>query len=269
MQTKWISKIEGFFRKQSPTILTCIGTMGVVATAVLSVKATPKAIELIRQDSRIRHDGDPNGYTKAEAVKSCWVCYIPAAITGTMTITCIFGANVLSKKKQASITSAYGLLNASYQKYKGKLKELYGEEGHQKVIGSIVKEEVKDTYIFTPGMMKNSSLDFDEHNPEDNRLFYDSFSKRYFETSINRVLQAEYCLNRNFILGWQVSVNEFYNFLGLEGIENGDSIGWDDTDICSEINWIDFDHSKAELDDGLECYIIDMVYYPHSMASLV
>lgn len=94
-------------KKASPTILTCLGAIGVVVTAVLAVKATPKAMEMVKADSRKNHDGDPNAATKVEVIKSCWKCYIPAVVTGTATITCIFGANVLNRRQQASLTSAY------------------------------------------------------------------------------------------------------------------------------------------------------------------
>lgn len=67
-------KIGRSLKKASPTILTCIGVAGVVATAVLAVKATPKADSLIKADSRRNHDGDPYAATKLEAVKSCWKC---------------------------------------------------------------------------------------------------------------------------------------------------------------------------------------------------
>lgn len=107
-------KIGRSLKKASPTILTCIGAAGVVATAVLAVKATPKADSLIKADSRRNHDGDPYAATKLEAVKSCWKCYIPAAATGVATIICIFGANTLNKKQQASLASAYALVNRSY-----------------------------------------------------------------------------------------------------------------------------------------------------------
>lgn len=116
-------KIGRSLKKASPTILTCIGAAGVVATAVLAVKATPKADSLIKADSRRNHDGDPYAATKLEAVKSCWKCYIPAAATGVATIICIFGANTLNKKQQASLASAYALVNRSYSDYKHKLKE--------------------------------------------------------------------------------------------------------------------------------------------------
>ena len=65
-----------YLRKASPTILSGFGAAGVIATSILAVKATPKAIRRIRNDSCVKHDGDPNAYSKLEAVRSAWVCYI-------------------------------------------------------------------------------------------------------------------------------------------------------------------------------------------------
>ena len=194
-----------------------------------------------------------------EAVKSAWVCYIPAAISGTATIFCIFGANVLSKRQQAALTSAYALLNDSYNNYKDKLKELYGEEAHQKIVDAIAAEKAKDVYITSTGLVRNSSLDFDEHDPNDERLFYDAYSNRYFESSINRVIQAEYHLNRDFVISGYLPANHFYQLLGLEPLEGGDTVGWS---IDTGIYWIDFNHSKVTLDDGLEVLVIDMDWVP-------
>ena len=132
-----------YLRKASPTILSGLGAAGVIVTSVLAVRATPKALRKIRADSKTNHDGDPEAYSKLEAVKSAWVCYIPAAISGTATIFCIFGANMLNKRQQAALTSAYALLNDSYNNYKDKLKELYGEEAHQKIVDAIAAERLR------------------------------------------------------------------------------------------------------------------------------
>ena len=218
-----------------------------------------KALRKIRADSKTNHDGDPEAYSKLEAVKSAWVCYIPAAISGTATIFCIFGANVLSKRQQAALTSAYALLNDSYNNYKDKLKELYGEEAHQKIVDAIAAEKAKDVYITSTGLVRNSSLDFDEHDPNDERLFYDAYSNRYFESSINRVIQAEYHLNRDFVISGYLPANHFYQLLGLEPLEGGDTVGWS---IDTGIYWIDFNHSKVTLDDELEVLVIDMDWVP-------
>ena len=260
MKPKLCQTVSNALKKASPTILTCIGAVGVVATAVLAVKATPKALEMVRADSRKKHDGDPHAATKVEVVKSCWKCYVPAVATGAATIICIFGANTLNRKQQASLASAYALVSHQYNDYKRKLKEIYGEEAHKKIMESLAAEKVdKDHTIMAQGLFGNSSLDF-EDSGEEERLFYDSFSGRYFTSTISKVLQAEYHLNRNFALcGGGVALNHFYDLLGIGDISEGDTIGWF---VNDEMYWIDFDHSRAILEDGLECYIIDMVYTP-------
>ena len=256
------SKIGRSLKKASPTILTCIGAAGVVATAVLAVKATPKADSLIKADSRRNHDGDPYAATKLEAVKSCWKCYIPAAAAGVATIICIFGANTLNKKQQASLASAYALVNRSYSDYKHKLKELYGEDAHKKIMESIAAEKSSMPPITAAGGFSNSSLEFEDAN-EEQRLFYDSFSKRYFQATISQVLQAEYHINRNMVLGAFVTLNDFYDFLGISHVEGGDVVGWL---LSDSMYWIDFDNSKAMVDDGLNgeipCYVVDAMLGP-------
>lgn len=254
-----IRRSKNYLIKASPTVLSCLGAAGVIATSVLAVRATPKAVERIRADSRKNHDGDPYAYTKLEAIRSAWTCYIPAVTVGTSTIVCIFGANVLNKRQQAAIASAYALLNSSYQDYKDKLKELYGVEAHQKIVDAIAVEKAKDVYISANAFCDCTSLSFDERNPDDMKLFYDSFSRRYFESTIAQVLEAEYHLNRNWCLGARMYVNDFYEFLGIEGVDGGDEIGWFWSD---EIAWIDFNHHKATLEDGLEVYVVDFVFDP-------
>lgn len=269
MKPKLGQTVGRALKKASPTILTCIGAVGVVATAVLAVKATPKALELVRADSRKNHDGDPHAATKVEVVKSCWKCYIPAAVTGAATITCIFGANTLNRRQQASLASAYALVSHQYNDYRRKLKELYGEEAHKKIMKSLAVEQVdKNHFIMAPGLAGSSSLDFEDANEEE-RLFYDPISKRYFQSTISKVLQAEYHLNRNFALsGGFVTLNGFYTFLGIEKIPEGDAVGWM---VSDGLYWVDFNHSKAMVDDGLngeiECYIIDTDLPPETEES--
>jgi len=255
-------KLGRALRKASPTILTCVGALGVVATVVLAVKATPKALEQIEVDSRENHNGDPHAATKAEAVKSCWQYYIPAAVTGAASLACFFGANTLNQKQQAALTSAYALVAESYTDYKRKLKETYGKEAHEKIMASLAAERVDpDHTIYACGFLDAHSLDF-EGAGEEEHLFYDSFSNRYFTSTIGKVLQAEYHLNRNFAIGGGcIGVNDFYDFLGIEPLKGLSSFGWW---VDDDLFWIDFNHSKAMLEDGLECYIIEMVYTPTS-----
>ena len=116
--------MKEFLRRNSSTILTCIGAVGVVATAVMAVKATPKALELIENAKEEKGEE----LTKIEVVKVAGPTYIPAIVTGVATVACIFGSNVLNKRSQASLMSAYALLDNSYKEYKKKkLAQVAGE----------------------------------------------------------------------------------------------------------------------------------------------
>lgn len=246
-------------KKASPTILTCLGAVGVVVTAVLAVKATPKALERLAEAKEAKNDENGEKLTRMETIAACWPCYIPAAATGIATIGCIFGANVLNRRQQASLASAYALLNRSYTDYKRKLKELYGEEAHQRIMKELAAEKAKDISISAGTMFGNQTLGLEELDDEE-RLFYDSIGDRYFTSTMTRVLEAEYHLNRNFCLGWIPSLNDFYEFLGLEKTDYGETVGW--TNSNGDYYWIDFHHIHTEVDGTMDCWVIDVDQTP-------
>lgn len=239
-------------KKNASIILSCLGAVGVVATAIVTAKATIKAFDIL-EDAEKNHE-----LTKKEKIKAVAPTYIPAVVLGASTVACIFGANVLSTKYQASLMSAYALVNSSYEDYKRKLKELYGEDAHEKIMDELAVEKANDVCVSAESILNYCDISVDGENAE-KRLFYDELSKRYFEASIEQVLAAEYHLNRNFMLRGYVTINEFYEFLGISHIDGGDMLGWD---VCEEIFWIDFDHRKITLDDGMECCYISTVFSP-------
>lgn len=229
-----------FLNKHASTILTCIGGVGVVATSVMAANATPKALALVEEAKEKNEE-----FTKLNYVVAALPAYIPAIVTGVSTIACIFGANVLNKRTQASLTSAYALLNRSYNEYRAKAIELYGDEADDKIKEGIAKDKcVGDVKL----------------NNNDKQLFYDDYSGRYFESTIEDVLQAEYNLNRKVALSGGAFLNDFYNELGLSETEYGDYLGWS-ADQLKEMHWnprVEFGHSKFTFDDGLECTIITL-----------
>lgn len=239
--------------------MTCVGAAGVVITVILAVKATPKAVELIKENSRKNHDGDPYAYTKQEAIKSCWACYIPTAFTGIATIACIFGANIMSKKNQASLASAYALVSESYHQYRNAAKSVYGEDADEK----IKVEAAKNTYVHTQGIFDSNLYSPDLDKESEELLFYDAFTQKYFNATMAAVINAEYNVNRNLMIRGFVPFNEFYEFLGLDKIDGGDDIGWDVDILFAEgWTWLDFDNQNVKIDGGMECCIISSMYEP-------
>ena len=253
------------FKKATPTILTCISAAGVVVTVVLAVKATPKALKCIEKEKEVKNAENGENLTRMETIAACWRCYIPAAATGIATIGCIFGANALNRRQQASLVSAYALASRSFNSYKQKVKELYGEEAHKKVMASLAAEKSTKPTISAGSLAQMTSVGFEDANEEE-RLFYDAISDRYFQATISQVLQAEYHLNRNFALsGGFITLNQFYEFLSVSKVRGGDEVGWM---VSDGLYWVDFDHQKTVVDDGLngevECYIIDAPFPPVS-----
>ena len=251
-----MTKPNLFLKKNSATILTVAAAGGVIATSVLSAKAAIKASRVLAYKEAEKGEK----LTFEETISAVWNIYIPPVVAGVSTIACVFGANILNQRQQASLASAYALVDSSYKEYKAKLKELYGEEAHNNIVDAIADEKCDDAHISAGGL--TSAYMQEIESDAEPRLFYDEYSGRYFETTIENVLLAEYHLNRNYILRGFARLNEFYKFLGLESTDYGETIGWD---ICGETYWIDFNHRKAFIgddNDGFECYIIEMPYYP-------
>lgn len=236
--------------KQSPLICTCLGAAGVIATAVLTGRATIKAVRIADGMDRFDLDEGKTIYPpQKEIVKAVWKEYIPAAATGFATIALIFGANALNKKQQATIMSAYALLDQTYREYKNKVKEVLGKESEEKVEDAIAREKCKAYPTIPKG---------------DNLLFFDPFYGEPFERTMLEVQEAEYRLNQKFAIEGEATLNDFYELLSLSPISTGDYIGWTQEASYDNYNyqWIEFEHIPKEGEDGVTYYLIEMPWPP-------
>lgn len=245
--------MNGIFKKAAPAILSIAGVGSMVGSIIFAVKATPKAEKIISE--RQAEKDEP--LTKKEVVKAVWKCYIPTAALGLSAIACIIFSNAISAKRVSAATAALAGLAGTYEAYKNKVKEKCGEKVHEEIMNEIIVENAEDAELYSPGFSGPISLDFDE--PEEELLFYDEYSGRYFHSTIGRVIQAEYHLNRNFAISGGASLSDFYDFLGIEHSEATDNTGWT---MESGISWIDFNHRKITTDDGLEVHSIEMIFAP-------
>lgn len=242
-----LNKSQVFLKRNSATILTVVGAAGVIATTVTAVKATPKAMLLLENAEEVKGEE----LTKFEKVKIAGPAYIPSVVLGTATLACIFGANALNQRQQASLMSAYALLDSSYKDYRKKVDELYGEEAGEQVRAGIAKDKYEESAIT---VIEDGS-----------RLYYDFYSGRYFEATPAEVQRAEYEVNRTLMLDGGVFLNEWYQHLNLETLEHGWDVGWSacgNSDMYWQ-SWVDFHHQKTVMEDGLECIIVSFQQEPY------
>lgn len=233
-------------KKAAPAVFTALSVAGVVLTAVVTAKCTIKALE------------------QAEERDDAWKCYIPAALTAIATAACIIGNGIFNHKQRASLMAAYALLSNQYKQYRTKAKEIYGEDANRKIQTAIIEQTNPDNVIKTPGIAHTTTLDWGLDYQETEHLFYESFGKRYFTSTISKVLQAEIALNHNIAVGGFVSINDFYEFLGLSTVCGGEEIGWS---LCDCYYFVEFDHYRAKLEDtpdGLEALVIDYMWLPQT-----
>ena len=234
-----------FLKKNASTILTCAGGVGVVTTSVLAVKATPKALALLDEAKKEKSED----LTTWDKVIVAGPAYIPSILSGTATIACIFGANILNHRQQASLMSAYALLDNSYKEYKKKVEELYGDGADEHVRTELAKDQYEENV----------------YPLEDNKvLFYEEYSRQYFEAAMEDVLRAEYFLNRDFTYHGYACLNELYALLKLPQTPYGEVLGWSAYAVhdMQWYSWVEFNHRKVEMDDGLECYILEILTEP-------
>ena len=216
-------------KRASPLIMACIGAIGVVATAVEAAKATPKAMHICAELQVKKFEENDSEPSKLDYIKAAWKCYIPAAVLGITTIASIFASNGLNRKQQASIASAYALVDSTYREYK---KKLHLKEETEKPRTTVVVGK------------------------DDEIMFYDEYYGQFFEKTMTEVKEAEYGLNRILATEGEATINDFFRLLGLDStFELYDSLGWSKKDTCD--NWIDFDHNIVEIDD-MECCVIDI-----------
>lgn len=243
--TKSFLSLKTAIKKHSPEILTGIGIAGMITTTVMAVRATPKALILIEERK------EEIGAEKLEAmdmVKTTWACYIPAAITGTLSVACLIGVSSVNARRNAALATAYTLSESALKDYQGKVIEMFGEKKNEAVKDAVAKDKVEKNPVVTREVIITE---------KGNTLCYDAISGRYFKSDIEKIKKAECELNRQMLDDMYVSLNDFYYEIGLDSVKLGDELGWN-----VDSGYIDLSFSSQLASDGTPCLVIDYSVAP-------
>ena len=236
---KMLKGVSSFVTKQSPKILMGVGIAGMFTSTILAVKATPKAIEL---KNEAEANCEKETFTKADIIKACWKCYIPAAVTGVAATACLIGSNSVSTRRTAALAAAYQLSEAALREYKEKVVETIGEKKEQVVRDKIDKDRMDKNPV-----SKSEVIITDKGNT----LCFDSLSGRYFKSDIDKIKRAVNNLNRELTYDMYVSLNDFYDELDLDHTKIGDELGWNLDD-----GLIDVYFGSQIADDDTPCIVV-------------
>lgn len=253
MNTKSVSTIaksvKNALAQHSPEILTGIGIAGMITTTILAVRATPKAMQRIKEKQEELYPDSTQKLTPVETVKATWKCYVPAAITGVASTACLIGASSVNLKRNAALATAYKLSETALTEYREKVIETIGEKKERAVRDKVAEEQLRkapanQTAIIVSGGGRT--------------LCFDAITKRKFMSDIETIKSVVNELNRRMVNGEDyISLNEFYYAIGLEPVDLGEELGWN---VSRGLIEVDF---SAQLDtDGTPAAVINYTVAP-------
>lgn len=243
--TQHMENLYKIVKEHDSEVLTGLGIAGMITSSVLAVKATPKALELLEKE---KEEQNKKGLSAKEVIKSTWKCYIPAVVTGTISICCLIGARAADNRRNAVLLAAYSLSESTLKEYKNKLVDVVGEEKKEEIFKLVAQDKIDKDPVINNEVIITSGGE---------TLCYDSLSGRYFKSDIEKIKHAVNILNKQMMDEMYVYLNDFYCEIGLSCVDIGDDLGWR---IDDEL--IDLYFSSHITSDGTPCVVINYTNPP-------
>lgn len=243
--TKMFQAVANWSRKNAPAIITGFSITGVISTGVLAARGAQQALYAVAEQEIEKDDA----LTLKEQVKIVYPYYIPAAITGLMTITCIVSLNRVHNKRTAALASLYSLTETTLREYKDQILKEVGPKKAQKIADDIAQKKLDEHPISRHEVFETGNGD---------TLCFDVLTGRYFRSDIEAIKRAQNDFNFKLIneaMYW-MSVNELYYELGLKPVKLGDHVGWNTEKL------LDMKFSSKLTEHGDPCLVIDYQVEP-------
>lgn len=223
-------------KQNSPGILTVLGITGLVGTAYLAGKAgyeTAKKLE----------DTDPNMLNQ-DKVKLVWKLYIPPVASGVVSLACIVGASKSHANRTAAAAAAYSITEKAFSEYKGKVVEQIGKTKEQKI-----RDEIRQDQVISSKVGKEIIILGKGHV-----LCCELYTGRYFRSDMELLKRAENVLNQRIVNDLYVTMDEWYDIVGLSSTSHACDIGWNSDRL------VELEFSSVFSEDGEPCLAFDYSY---------
>lgn len=235
MISDFIANTNKYTHRHSPVIMTGIGVAGVITTAYLAGVAAWKA-QASLEDA-------PADLSTTEKAKLTWQFYIPPVVTGTATIGAIAYASRLGAKRTAAAVSAYTITERAFAQYKDKVIEELGPHKEQVIRDDIARDLVSK---------KDSSEVIVVGRGE--VLCCEMHTRRYFMCDMEHLRRSMNEINAEINNQLYVSLDEFYDLIGLSPTAHSSELGWDSERL------MELEFSTVMTEDGRPCLAFDYNY---------
>lgn len=241
----FLNKTAQALKQNSPEILTALAVSGVVTTSYLTAKATFTAAEIIKSNEAQGVLYERKDRLK-ERAKHTWRLYIPAGISGVLTIACVIAASKTNSKRTAAAVTAYSLSERAFAEYKEQVIQTVGKGKEQKIRDAVAQGVVsnnppptgKEVVIVGPG----------------ESLCCDLLTRRYFKSDMETLRKAQNDINSKIIQSLYVTLDEFYDLIGLAHTTESNGKGWDSNKLMELI------FTAVIVEDGKPCLAFEYNY---------
>lgn len=263
-----VSRVAGkaafTLRKYSPEILTTVGILGTVTAGVLAARATlnlepiiDNAQAKIEYAEEKTHSYTADQYSSADHKKAMFGIYLttagdisklyaPSIILGVASIGCIVGGHGVMQKRNVAAIAAYKGLEESFNKYRKRVIEEFGEEKDQEIVYGITKEKETDA----EGVERIINIIDPEHLSPEMKIF--APNNRNWEPSpdynLNFLKAQENMANQRLRAHGFIILNDILDALGFDKTQAGAITGW--TMDGEGDGYIDFGIHDAQSDNS-------------------
>jgi hypothetical protein len=139
----------------------------------------------------------------------------------------------------------YTLSERAFSEYKDKVVEKIGENKERGVRDDIAQDRMNANPVQSSQVIITGNGDV---------LFLDLLSGRYFESTMEKVRQAEIAVNYEIVTCMSATLSTFYDHLGLPANQMSDIMGWNIN------NRLEVRYSGQMSTDNRPCIAIDFTY---------
>lgn len=242
------------FSKYSPQILTSVGVVGVVTSAVFASKATLHAPGIASQSrayiDEIKSVRDRGEITQDEYVKALTRTYShtaiqfiklygPAVTLGLSSIACIVGAHGIMHKRNVALVAAYKTVEEAYSNYRKRVVDELGVDKDREFQYGTIEKTVLDektkkettVKVVDPNGISRYARFFDELNPQ---------WKNVPEYNLMFLKAQQAFANDRLHARGHLFLNDVYDALGMEQTKEGAICGWVISKDGTGDNFVDF-----------------------------
>lgn len=226
-------------QKHSPEILMAAGITGIIVSTVMACRATTKldevmeehedAVDNIKSDAGLLENDYRKELAKTYATTGLKIVklYGPAVTLQIASIGCVLGSHGIMKKRNVALMAAYKAVEQSFNDYRQRVIEEFGEEKDYDLKHGIQHEKVK---VDEDGKKVTKTLNkADPNNISQYARFFDAASKEWQgipEYDLMFLKSQQNYINDLLHARGHVFLNEVYDALGLERSRAGAIVGW-------------------------------------------